>query len=184
MNILFLCTGNSCRSILAEATFNHLAPVEFHATSAGSQPTGEVHPRALTLLEQEGIANSGLSSKSWFDVPVPDIVITVCGHAESVTESSAKKAAKNTVEETCPIYLLGHHSEILRTHWGVADPAYITGTEAEVTQAFKQAYCILRQRIEMFFALPLNELAQNKLALQQALHVIAEHPITELSCSK
>lgn len=158
MNILFLYTGNSCRSILAEATFNHLAPTGFYATSAGSQPTGEVHPRALALLAKEGINTEGVSSKSWNDVPTPDIVITVCANAAG---------------EVCPAYLLGD-GEVLRAHWGVADPAYVTGSEAEINQAFEQAYGVLRQRIEAFFALPLTELAQDKPALQQALNAIAQ----------
>src|SRR5690606_18311709 len=91
MNLLFLCTGNSCRSILAEAIFNHLAPAGWQAMSAGSQPTGQVHPRALALLQQEGIATDGLNSKSWSNLPLtPDVVITVCSSAAG---------------ETCPAYL-------------------------------------------------------------------------------
>ncbi|MES2500606.1 MAG: arsenate reductase ArsC, partial [Pseudomonadota bacterium] len=91
MNILFLCTGNSCRSILAEATFNALAPKNMHAISAGSKPTGEVHPRSISLLEREGVPTNGYHSKSWDDLAVtPDIVITVCGNAAG---------------ETCPAYL-------------------------------------------------------------------------------
>jgi protein-tyrosine-phosphatase len=82
VDVLFLCTGNSCRSILAEATFNDLAPVGWHAMSAGSQPTGQMHPRSLALLEREGIPTEGLSSKSWDNLPeTPDIVITVCASA-------------------------------------------------------------------------------------------------------
>src|ERR1035437_908581 len=82
MKVLFLCTGNSCRSILAEATFNHLAPAGWKAMSAGRQPTGEVHPRSLALLAREGIATEGLHSKSWDNLPpTPDIVITVCASA-------------------------------------------------------------------------------------------------------
>lgn len=85
MNILFLCTGNSCRSILAEATFNHIAPKGWRAMSAGSKPAGKVHPRSLALLEHERISTEGLHSKSWDDLPiVPDIVITVCGNADKV----------------------------------------------------------------------------------------------------
>ncbi|HET8706258.1 MAG TPA: arsenate reductase ArsC, partial [Pseudomonadales bacterium] len=82
MNLLFLCTGNSCRSILAEATFNHLAPAGWHAMSAGSRPTGKVHPRSLALLQREGISTTGYFSKSWENLPVtPDIVVTVCASA-------------------------------------------------------------------------------------------------------
>ncbi|MDQ1833909.1 arsenate reductase ArsC [Massilia scottii] len=135
-NVLFLCTGNSCRSILAEATFNHLAPAGWHAVSAGSKPTGEVHPRSLALLAREGVASEGYRSKSWDKLPVvPDIVITVCGSAAG---------------ETCPAYL----GPVLRAHWGVDDPAHATGTEAQIDASFMQAYSTLRARIEALFALP------------------------------
>ena len=135
MNLLFLCTGNSCRSILAEATFNHLAPAGFHATSAGSRPVGIVHPRALALLSREGIATTGLASKSWDTLPeTPDLVITVCGNAAG---------------ETCPAYL----RPAARAHWGVADPASVSGTPAEVEAAFTLAYRTLRLRIEAFLEL-------------------------------
>ena len=151
MNILFLCTGNSCRSILAEATFNQLAPAGWHALSAGSQPTGQVHPRSLALLAREGIATEGYHSKSWDDLPVtPDIVISVCGSAAG---------------ETCPAYL----GPVLRSHWGVEDPAHATGTEEQIEAAFNTAYRILRARIEALFALPLDELARDREALKQAL---------------
>lgn len=155
MNVLFLCTGNSCRSILAEATFNHLAPAGWHGMSAGSKPTGEVHPRSLALLAREGIATEGYYSKSWDSLPVtPDIVISVCG---------------NAANETCPVYL----GPVLRSHWGVADPAHATGTDAEIDAAFMQAYQILRARIEAFLALPLEELQQNQTALKAAMDKIA-----------
>jgi arsenate reductase len=105
MNVLFLCTGNSCRSILAEATFNALAPRGMRAISAGSQPAGYVHPRSLALLAREGISAEGAHSKSWDALPVtPDVVITVCASAAG---------------ETCPAYL----GPVVRAHWGVADPA-------------------------------------------------------------
>ncbi|MBK9394643.1 MAG: arsenate reductase ArsC [Uliginosibacterium sp.] len=151
MNVLFLCTGNSCRSILGEATFNHLAPASWRAMSAGSQPTGQVHPRSLALLAREGIATAGYHSKSWENLPAtPDIVITVCASAAG---------------ETCPAYL----GPVLRTHWGVEDPAHATGTDAEIDAAFMTAYRILRARIEAFFALPLNALQQDPAQLKAAL---------------
>jgi arsenate reductase len=151
MNVLFLCTGNSCRSILGEATFNHLAPPGWQAMSAGSKPTGTVHPRSLALLAREGISTAGYRSKSWDDLPVtPDIVITVCASAAG---------------ETCPAYL----GPVLRTHWGVADPAHATGTDTEIDAAFLQAYRTLRQRIEAFLALPLDELAKDPTQLQAAM---------------
>ena len=155
MNVLFLCTGNSCRSILGEATFNHMAPAGWHAMSAGSNPTGQVHPRSLALLAREGIATEGYYSKSWEDLPqVPDIVISVCG---------------NAANETCPAYL----GPVLRTHWGVEDPAHATGSDAEIDAAFMTAYRILRARIEAFFALPLAELQQNPAQLKVEMDRIA-----------
>ena len=141
MNVLFLCTGNSCRSILAEATFNHLAPAGRSAMSAGSKPAGYVHPRSLALLAREGIRTDGYVSKSWDNLPTtPDIVVTVCGSAAG---------------ETCPAYL----GPVLRTHWGVEDPAHAIGTAQEIDAAFMTAYRILRARIEAFLALPLEQLA-------------------------
>ena len=155
MNVLFLCTGNSCRSILGEATFNHLAPAGWHGMSAGSKPTGQVHPRSLALLAREGIATEGYYSKSWENLPaVPDIVISVCG---------------NAANETCPAYL----GPVLRTHWGVEDPAHATGTDAEIDAAFMTAYRILRARIEAFFALPLAELQHNPAQLKAEMDRIA-----------
>src|SRR5690606_35896397 len=130
MNILFLCTGNSCRSIIAEAVFNHLAPPGMQAMSAGSHPTGAVHPRSIALLQREGIATAGYHSKSWDNLPaVPDIVITVCSNAAG---------------ETCPAYL----GQVLRAHWGVEDPAQATGTPEKIDAAFEAAYRLLRRRIE------------------------------------
>lgn len=156
MNVLFLCTGNSCRSILGEATFNHLAPAGWKAMSAGSRPAGFVHPRSLALLAREGIAAEGYHSKSWEHLPVmPDIVITVCGNAAS---------------ETCPAYL----GPVLRTHWGVADPAHASGTEEEIDAAFLQAYRILRARIEAFFKLPLETLQNDRAALKAEMDRIAD----------
>lgn len=155
MKILFLCTGNSCRSILAEAVFNHLAPSGWSAMSAGSQPTGQVHPRSLALLKQAGISTLGLASKSWDGLPaVPDIVITVCASAAG---------------ETCPAYI----GPVLRSHWGVDDPAQVTGTDAEIAEAFQATYQVLRRRIEAFLAQPLDQLSLQPEALKQALDQIA-----------
>jgi len=151
LHVLFLCTGNSCRSILGEATFNHLAPDGWRAMSAGSRPTGEVHPRSLALLGREGIATVGCHSKSWDDLPhTPDIVITVCASAAG---------------ETCPAYL----GPVLRAHWGVADPARATGTDEQVAAAFVSAYRTLRRRIEAFLALPLADLRDDPTRLKAAL---------------
>lgn len=141
MNVLFLCTGNSCRSILAEATFNALAPAGMRAISAGNQPAGYVHPKSLALLARERIPTEGYYSKSWDELPLtPDLVITVCASAAG---------------ETCPVYL----SPAPRAHWGVDDPAKAVGPDAEIDAAFESAYRTLRARIEAFLALP-QDLAQ------------------------
>lgn len=132
-----------------------MAPDYMRAMSAGSQPTGEVHPRSIALLEREGIATEGYYSKSWDNLPVtPDIVITVCSNAAG---------------ETCPAYL----GNVLRAHWGVDDPAKATGTDAEIDAAFIKAYSILRKRIEAFLALPPDTLAV-KDQLQHQLKIIGE----------
>lgn len=136
MNILFLCTGNSCRSLLSEAVFNHLAPEGWRALSAGSQPTGQLNPRAVALLQRKGISTEGYYSKSWDALPVtPDVVITVCGSAAG---------------ETCPAYL----GPVLRAHWGVEDPSHLVGSDEEIEAAFEETYRILRVRIEAFLAAP------------------------------
>jgi len=119
--------------------------------SAGSQPTGYVHPRSLALLAREGISTEGYHSKSWDKLPrTPDIVITVCASAAG---------------ETCPAYL----GPVLRTHWGVEDPAHATGTEEDIDAAFMVAYRILHARIVAFFALPLTELAAAPVQLKAEL---------------
>lgn len=150
-NVLFLCTGNSARSILAEALLNQRGEGKFRAYSAGSHPTGKAHPRSLALLAREGIPTEGCSSKSWDDLPVtPDIVITVCSSAAG---------------ETCPAYL----GSVLRTHWGVEDPAHVTGTDAEIDAAFMRAYRILGARVDAFLALPLEELKHDRARLKTEL---------------
>ena len=156
MNVLFLCTGNSCRSLISEAVFNHLAPARLHAISAGSHPTGRLNARALALLADKGIPTDGYYSKSWDDLPVtPDIVVTVCDSAAG---------------ETCPAYL----GQVLRTHWGVEDPSHVTGTEEEIDAAFERAYTILRARIEAFLALPLAGLSGDRAAFKAELDRIGE----------
>lgn len=151
MNVLFLCTGNSCRSLISEALFNHLAPAGRRALSAGSQPTGKLNQRALALLKRKGIPTEGYYSKSWEGLPVtPDIVVTVCASAAG---------------ETCPAYL----GPVLRTHWGVEDPSHVTGTDDEIAAAFERAYAILRARIEAFLALPLDALQGDRAAFKAAL---------------
>lgn len=125
------------------------------AMSAGSQPTGEVHPRSLALLRSKNIATEGYYSKSWNALPfTPDIVITVCGNAAG---------------ETCPAYL----GPVMRAHWGVADPAKATGSEAQIQASFEQAYRLLRARIEAFLALDEKRLSDRE-ALQASLHAIGQ----------
>lgn len=151
MNILFLCTGNSCRSVLSEGVFNHLAPAGLNAISAGSQPAGQLHPRAVALLHQKGISTAGYYSKSWDDLPVtPDIVVTVCGNAAG---------------EACPAYL----GQVLRSHWGLEDPGHVVGTEEEIGAAFEQAYNIIVARIEAFLALPLDALQDDRVRFKAEL---------------
>lgn len=139
--VLFLCTGNSCRSILAEALFNHLAPAGWQALSAGSHPTGEVHPAALALLAKKGISTSGYSSKAWDSLSVrPLMLVTVCDRAAG---------------ESCPLWL---EKVALRAHWGVPDPAAIEPGSAQ-DAAFEHAFAVLHHRIAGFLQLPLQTLA-------------------------
>ncbi len=119
--------------------------------SAGSHPTGQVHPRSLALLAREGISVDGYFSKSWDNLPhTPDVVVTVCASAAG---------------ETCPAYL----GQVIRTHWGVEDPAHATGTDEEINEAFDTAYRILRTRIEAFLALPLADLKSDPVRLKTEL---------------
>ena len=135
MNILFLCTGNSCRSILAEALFRSMAPAGVSVQSAGSRPAGFVHPQALATLERASIDTTGLSSKSWAELPVaPDVVITLCAEAEG---------------EECPLYL----GTPVRSHWGMPDPAKTAGDAAAVAAAFADTLTVLRRRIEAMILL-------------------------------
>lgn len=162
MNVLFLCTGNSARSILAEAIFNSLpqAKGRFHAYSAGSQPRLEVNPLAIAALREHRIDPEGLRSKSWdefarSDAPVMDFVITVCDQAAA---------------ETCPVWP-GHPTT---AHWSVTDPAAVAGTEEEQQRAFRDAFLVLKRRIELFVALPLEKLSGP--SLREALSNIGTHP--------
>lgn len=156
MNVLFLCTGNSCRSILSEATFNHFAPPGLKAISAGSAPTGWLHPRAVALLQRKGIATEGYRSKSWNDLPaVPDVVVTVCGSAAG---------------ETCPAYL----GPVLRTHWGLEDPSHVAGTDGEIEAAFERTCEIILARLQAFLALPLDALRNDRARFQAELDRIGK----------
>ena len=130
MNILFLCTGNSCRSIIAEALLREQLLGGVVAQSAGSHPTGTVNPGALTALRSAGFSTEGLASKSWDALPAkPDVVITLCANAEG---------------EPCPVYF----GDVLRSHWGMPDPAKITGSKPEIEQAFTETLRVLKKRID------------------------------------
>ncbi len=140
LNVLFLCTGNSARSVLAEATLRAWGGNRFAAFSAGSQPTGAVNPFALAQLTSEGIATAGLHSKSWDvfttdDAPRMSLVITVCDAAAS---------------ETCPVVF----GDFLRAHWGLPDPAAVNGSDADKRLAFAQAHRIVKARLLALLALP------------------------------
>jgi len=141
-----MCTANSCRSILSEAMFNHLAPAGFAAVSAGSFPKGQVLPRSLTTLQQAGISIAGLSSKgndAFADNP-PDIVITVCDKAAG---------------EACPLYF----GPALKTHWGLEDPSEVVGDEAAMDAAFRATLARIEQRCRVFLALPFDTLGRDEL---------------------
>jgi len=157
-NVLFLCTGNSARSILAEATLNHFSKGEFVAYSAGSKPAGAVRPEALQQLEKSSISTEGLHSKSWDEFAVPgaphmDFIFTVCDNAAS---------------EPCPFWP-GHPAT---AHWGVADPAAAQGAPEQIARAFEDAYCTLMRRIHLFLALPHSTIDQ--LAMQTHLEEIGQ----------
>jgi arsenate reductase (thioredoxin) len=155
-NVLFLCTGNSARSIMAEAILNKLGAGKFRAYSAGSQPKGRVNPRTIELLQSLGYDTSGFRSKGWKEFAKPgapslDFVFTVCDNAAG---------------ETCPVW----PGQPMTAHWGVPDPAEAEGSAAEIALAFKDAYRMLHQRIGVFTALPIRSLDQ--LSLQQRLKEI------------
>ncbi|NNB01433.1 arsenate reductase ArsC [Pseudomonas fragi] len=141
MRVLFMCTANSCRSILSEAMFNHLAPQGFQAISAGSFPRGQVLPRSLMTLQESGIGIDGLSSKGndAFEDNPPDIVITVCDKAAA---------------EACPVYF----GPAIKAHWGLADPSEVKGDEASVTAAFHATLAHIETRCRAFLALPFARL--------------------------
>jgi len=157
MKVLFMCTANSCRSILSEAVFNHLAPEGFEAISSGSFPKGQVLPRSLSTLEAAGISIEGLYSKgndAFQDSP-PDVVITVCDKAAG---------------EACPVYF----GPAVKTHWGLEDPSEVQGDEAQVEAAFKATLDIISARCEAFFALPFARLSPDELKAE--LQRIASTP--------
>ncbi|MFY9744820.1 MAG: arsenate reductase ArsC [Acidobacteriaceae bacterium] len=152
-NVLFLCTGNSARSIMAEAIMNRKGAPAFTAYSAGSYPTGRVHPEAIRQIERAHLSTEGLRSKSWDEfsgpnAPVLDLVFTVCD---------------NAAKEICPVW----PGQPMTAHWGIPDPASVTGTQEEIERAFRDAFSTLDRRIGLFLALPISSL--DKMALQRDL---------------
>lgn len=157
-NVLFLCTGNSARSVLAEAVMNHLGQGRFRAFSAGSFPTGQVHPLTLKLLELQGLPTEGLRSKCWDefaapDAPPLDFVFTVCDKAAN---------------EVCPIW----PGQPMSAHWGVEDPAAVEGDEVQKMLAFRKALRELENRIKIFMSLPIPSL--DRIKLQSRLNEIGQ----------
>ncbi len=152
-NVLFLCTGNSARSIMAEAILKRKGVPNFIAHSAGSQPAGCVHPEALKQLESARLPTQGLRSKSWEEfaqegAPSLDFVFTVCD---------------NAAKEICPVW----PGQPLTAHWGIPDPAAVQGTDDEVSRAFREAFMMLDRRISLFLCLPLTSL--DRLAIQKEI---------------
>jgi arsenate reductase len=156
LNVLFVCTGNSARSVLAEGLMNHLGARRFRAFSAGSMPTGVVNPFALATLAQLGMPVDGFRSKSWSEfegagAPALDFVFTVCDNAAG---------------EVCPVW----PGQPMTAHWGVPDPAALKGSEAERAQAYWDVATTLKRRIDLMLALPLAAL--DRLALQHEVRAI------------
>ncbi len=155
-NVLFLCTGNSARSIMAEAILNKIGAGKFRAFSAGSQPKGRVHPEAIQLLQSLGFETSSFRSKSWGEFAKPgapplDFVFTVCDNAAG---------------EACPVW----PGQPMTAHWGIPDPAAVEGADVDIALAFKAAFRMLSQRIGVFAALPVRSL--DRLSLQAKLKEI------------
>ena len=164
-NILVLCTGNSARSILAEALFNALGGGRVRAFSAGSKPAGQVNPFALELLDAQGLDTAGLRSKRWDEFAAPgapplDLVVTVCG---------------NAANETCPVW----PGDFLRAHWGVDDPAAVDGSDEDRRAAFRDAGRTLLGRIRLFAGLPLGTL--DRMSLQRRLDDLGRAPANAAS---
>ena len=158
MNVLFLCTGNSARSIMAEAILNKIGRGHFAAYSAGSHPAGSVNPRAIDLLQKNHFSTANLRSKDWAEfavagAPVMDFVLTVCDRAAG---------------EVCPIW----PGQPMTAHWGVADPVEAEGNEAARAKAFSDAFMILSRRISLLVSLPIEKL--ERLSLQKELSDIGK----------
>lgn len=149
LNVFVICTGNSCRSVMGEALFNHLGRGRIQAFSAGSHPIGRINEGALATLKRHGLPTEGYKSQSWeeFEDQPMDIVITVCDNAAG---------------ETCPVYL----TNAVRAHWGVSDPGHVEGTEAEKIAAFESTYRTLELRINTMLALPLETIPPEELTTE------------------
>ncbi len=147
INVFVICTGNSCRSVLGEALFNHLGAGRIQAFSAGSHPKGKIKPVTLATLQRHGLPTQALKSQSWseFANQPMDIVITVCD---------------NAAEESCPVYL----NNAIKVHWGLAEPSHIQGSEDEIMDAIEQTYGILEQRIKKMLSLSLESMSPEKLS--------------------
>jgi protein-tyrosine-phosphatase len=161
-NVLFLCTGNSARSILAESLLNHWGQGKFHGFSAGSFPKGRVHPLAIELLQRMNLPAAGLRSKSWVEFAAPtappiDFIVTVCDNAAG---------------EVCPVW----PGKPMTVHWGIADPAAVEGTQADKAFAFRKALKELETRIKLFTSLPIDSL--DHLTLQSRLREIGKSSAT------
>jgi len=157
-NVLFLCTGNSARSIMAEAILNQKGRRQFTAYSAGSHPSGAVRPEAIRQLEGAQLPTSGLRSKSWDEfakqgAPQLDFVFTVCD---------------NAANEVCPVW----PGQPMTAHWGIPDPAAVQGTEEERARAFRDAFFLLDRRISLFLSLPMSSL--DRLSLKKELDKIGQ----------
>ncbi len=155
LKILVLCTGNSCRSIMAEALLNHYGKDRIQAFSAGSFPTGKIHPMSLATLKEMGLPTEGYRSKSWdeFTNQPIDVVITVCDEAAG---------------ESCPFF----PGKPIKVHWGVPDPAKFQGTDEETRAEFKRVYTILKNRIQALVQLPVESMDRNE--LQEKLNAIGQ----------
>ncbi|MCF6204525.1 MAG: arsenate reductase ArsC [Methylococcaceae bacterium] len=155
LNIFVICTGNSCRSVMGEALFNHLGQGRIKAFSAGSHPIGRINQDALATLKRHNLPTEGYQSQSWddFTEQTMDIVITVCDNAAG---------------ETCPVYL----DSAVKVHWGLVDPGHVKGTDEKIIAAFEETFSIIKQRINSMLALPLETMSPEKLTSE--LNAIAQ----------
>lgn len=158
LNVLVVCTGNSCRSVLGEALFNHLGAGRFRAFSAGSHPIGRINANALATLARHGLPTEGYTSQSWdeFEDAQIDIMISVCDSAAG---------------EACPVYL----GSAIRGHWGLQDPAHVSGSPEVIEAAFEAAYATMKNRIQQLLALPVETLSRAELT--EALNKIGTETV-------